>query len=506
MSPIPEKINKLVSQLTKQGKDEKFAFAICTASLEKSDKLEEILDKIDSEKGKEKDLWLQELETYIQNNSLDDKESPAKTKNNKEPFHRFTSSVPFSLSDENSDKTIDIQCLKAGKFRHPWYGVLNFDDKFFNSAIRNFEVDIPNPEIAFDFKHQPDYGAAAWINKLFVEDNSLMANVTLTERGRQSIKSKEFRYFSVEYTEDYSEYEFIEKKNDNGVLVEEERKISFGPTVLGGGLTNRPFIKGMAPVSLSETGEIIELEEIIEKVPQTKKEVTAQMEKTLEELKAAQEEIKAKMVELEESNAKGKKKAEEKDSLEAKLSEISENIKVLSEKKPEEKKGDSDTKSLEEAAKKLQEKDQEVMKLSDDVKTLSETVTKLMESNKVLQEDKHQISVEKKLEDLKKLGVFPATLKKIEEIAFSEAVKGFNVTLSEDGKDVSKTFFEVVESVFESIPKEYRFTDGETSESVITPTGKSKELSIEDVEAYAKEKGIVFSEALIELSKEGKIE
>ena len=73
-------------------------------------------------------------------------------------------------------------------------------------------------------------------------------------------------------------------------------------------------------------------------------------------------------------------------------------------------------------------------------------------------------------------------------------------------KDVIKSFLDVVGSILESIPKEHRFTEAELSESITTPTGNSKEASIEDVEKYAKEESLTFEEALIHFSKEGKIE
>ena len=436
----------------------------------------------------------------------------------KENFHRFSSPISESFLEnlQFSDKptTIDIQCLRMGKFKHPWYGTLNFDQKFFDSLVKNFEADIPNPEIAFDFSHQPDLGAAAWINKTFVEENNLMANVTLTEKGEESLRKKEFKYFSIEYTDDYVEYEFSEGLDDKGNVVERETKISHGPTILGGGLTNRPFIKGMAPVSLHDAGEIIALEEVIDdKSLQSTKEVKESMEKTLEELQTERDELKDKIKELEAKEDDSL--ADDLEDLNVQLSDISAAVKTLSEK------GDGDaTKALDElnktkeelekANKKLEEEGKTSKQLSEKVSTLADTVKKLMESNKVLHEDKHRISVQKKLGDFRKLGAFPATLKIIEKISLEEAVRDFSVTLSEgegaEKKDVEKTFFDVVDSLLESIPEDHRFTEAELSESVINPTGSGKETSVEEVEAYAKEKGMEFSEALVAFSKEGKIE
>ena len=236
------------------------------------------------------------------------------------------------------------------------------------------------------------------------------------------------------------------------------------------------------------------------------------MEKTLQELKDEQDQINVRIKELEDKKDDISK--EELEGLAVKLDEISAAVKELSDGGNEDATKtlaelDAAKLDLEAANKKLEEKDKEVMKLSDNLEALTKTVTKLMESNKTLQEDKHIISVEKRLADFRKLGAFPATLKVVEKVAFSEDAKTFSVTLSEgegEGKkDVQKSFLDVIESVLESIPKEYRFTDSESSESIITPTGTSKEASIEDVEKYAKDQGIKFEEALIHFSKEGKI-
>ena len=494
-----------MSKLQAQGKSKTSADAICSASLEKFGKLDDLEGALLRVENKLSDLG--EFETYLQENSLVALTSKSKSK---EPtFNRFSSRIPqesFQFSDSGD---INIQCLREGKFKHPWYGTLKFDRSFFNSMIKNFDADIPNPEIAFDFKHDSESGAAAWITKLFTEGTNLMASVNLTPKGRKAIEEKEFKYFSIEYTDDYVEYQYEEATDKNGKATEIEQKISHGPTTLGGGLTNRPFIKGMAPVSLSEDGKFIELEELTEE-PQFNKEVEDSMdEKTLEELKTEQEDLKGKIAKLEEAkDSESDAAKEELTSLTAKLEEIEASVKELSESADS---GDSDeSKVLEEVRAKLEEKDNEIKGLSENVTALSDTVKTLMSSNKLLHDDKHKLSVEKRLESFRKLGAFPATLKTIEEICFTDAVKGFEVKLSEgegdDKKEVVKSFLDVMESVLESIPKENRFSDEELSESITTPTGNSKELSLEDVETIAKERGLSFEDTLVALSKEGKIE
>lgn len=448
------------------------------------------------------------------------------SKKHEEPIRKFVSSIPNSFLDVKSfaaNKPITIQCLKAGKFHHPWWGIMSFDDAFFDRMITNFDADLPNPEIAFDFKHNSNDGAAAWVSRFFKESGMLMAEVNLTAKGKKSIQDKEFRYFSIEYTDDYIEYGFEESIDDNGKPVDKETRTSHGPTVLGGGLTNRPFIKGMLPVSLSEDGDMLELTEITEDNSESNKEVNKSMKKTFEELQTEQANLDAKITALEEAASDKKESKEELATLIASLEEVKAAI-IKLEKPPEKKRENKDTpapktvsleefqatnKALEEAQTALETANTNVIKLSTDVEALTGSVKNLMGSNKELQDDKLKIFTEKKLAEFKGLGAFPATLKVIEKIALTDPVKKFSMTLSEGegdaAKEVTKSFLDVVEDILVSIPEEHRFSDGEISISVRTATGKLEEASIEDVETYATEHKITFEDALVAFSQEGKL-
>jgi len=301
-------------------------------------------------------------------------------------------------------------------------------------------------------------------------------------------------------------------------MVEKEFRISHGPTILGGGLTNRPFIKGMKPVSLSEDGTVIELEEISESGnPKILKEVNESMKKTLEELKTEQETLTARITELEGAGKKDDNK--ELSELKTQLDEISASIKELSDQKG----GNDETledlkktnkelkdtkKELEDLRKDKEDGETEIKKLSDNFESLGKTVKSLMASKEVLEGERHKDKVSLKLEEFKKKGAFPATIETIKKVVFSDEAKDFSVTLSEgkddDKKDVVKSFLDVVDSILESIPKEHRFSTEEASDSIIDPTGGTK-MSVKEVEKYAKDNEITFQEAMIELDKEHKL-
>lgn len=443
------------------------------------------------------------------------------------PYVKFSSNLPEipqeSIELAEKKKPVNIQVLKRGKFRHPWFGILNFDDTFFDNVIKNFESGVPQAEIAFDFRHNPDWGAAAWINKLSKSDAGLMATVDLTARGRQSVKDREFRFFSIEYTDDYVEYRFSQEPDETtGEMKDVESKVSHGPTVLGGGLTNRPFIKGMLPVSLSEDGEVFQFEEINDN-PNNKnnsEEVNNRMEKTLKDLQKEQKELKDKVKELSEKDDKDSKKALEDvtarlDEIEAKITELSDDgetkKKSDKEKKENKKKGDvsleeyeKTKKELENKDKELSDRDEKIKELSDNVSSLSNSVKSLMESNKVLQNDKHVADIGVKLEDFRKKGAYPSTIEVMKKALLSEEAKGFSITLSDDKENkVTKTLADIFEEILDSIPEESKVDLSEKSETSVD-TG-NKELSVEEVEKYAKDNEITFDDALVHFSKEGKL-
>jgi len=578
---IPQILDKCVAKLQKQGKSKSSAYAICTASLKKAGKLDESF--IDSLEGIEEDSpEFQELLALNEENSIElwsspvsRKDAPASnffdSKNKKYPFRNSDGTInrggvmaaqklaekekasdkvlarikpyydkcvtmkdvrkkdqcarlafPFEWPEgvELKDgKSIDIECLKMGKFRHPWHGILAFDLPFFESIIRNFDAGIPQEEVAFDFNHYSDGGAAAWVKKLFTSDKSLKATVELTEKGRTAIKKKEYRYFSIEYTDDYVEYVISDDLDDNGNIVTKEFKISHGPTLRGGGLTNRPFIKGMKPVSLSEDNKPIELEEVIEDQidknldSKTKsiEEVTKAMEKTLKELKADKEALEAKVKTL--TDAADEKNKEELETLTKQLSDLDKSIKKLEEaevKKLEEDKAKKleEDKKLADKDVKLQEQDKVITGLSKDVKALTETVTSLMEERKTLKGERYQTSVKNTVRELKDAGMFPSTLKVVENFLLSDDANSVSVKLTEgEGdkkKETTKSLADIIKDVLLSIPEEHRFTDSEESRSEISSTG-DKEMSEEGVQKFADDNKISYEAAMIQLSKDGKI-
>jgi hypothetical protein len=186
-----------------------------------------------------------------------------------------TKDVQLKLADINTDELpddaqipIEIPIFREGNFEHPFYDDTNFDADYLNEIVENHKRGVLPRGVAFDLDHRRyGGGAVAWLredvaNPLEVRtvkvpqptggDRSLkvlFAKVNLTRRGAQLVKSREYRYFSSEIHPDYTTREVIELgKKDKGV-------VRHGPTLLGGGLTNQPFIPGLGEFVFSEDGE-----------------------------------------------------------------------------------------------------------------------------------------------------------------------------------------------------------------------------------------------------------
>ncbi len=136
-----------------------------------------------------------------------------------------------------------IQVMRTGKFRHP-DGNFNITKEHLDGFVKNFNDNTRGIDIMLDYKHDSEAEAAAWFKGLEVQplenanEYGLFAEVDWTEPGAEKVSKKEFRYVSADFTLRY-------KDNETGK--------DFGPVLLGAGLTNRPFIKGMEPVvQLSE--------------------------------------------------------------------------------------------------------------------------------------------------------------------------------------------------------------------------------------------------------------
>jgi len=150
------------------------------------------------------------------------------------------------LSLGNEDQTIKfndslphiIELAKVVKGYHANYGEVELTRKMLQSFADNFDNEVVGVDLMIDYDHS-QAKAAGWIKSVFmsIDGDVLYGEVKWTPKGAQTLSDRDFRYFSPEFSLNY---------------VHPHTGIQHGPTLLGGGLVNRPFLKMEAIVSFKE--------------------------------------------------------------------------------------------------------------------------------------------------------------------------------------------------------------------------------------------------------------
>ncbi len=146
--------------------------------------------------------------------------------------------LTFSRDEEGDVNGNTVQLLRTGTWNHPKYGKIVITEKTLDNLVHNFDEKVRGVDLAIDTEHKSDRGAKAWIRDVWRDDNKLMAFADWTNPGRECIQNGEYKYLSAEYSPLYSDT---------------ETGHTFRDVLLGAALTNRPFIKDMDPVLLSES-------------------------------------------------------------------------------------------------------------------------------------------------------------------------------------------------------------------------------------------------------------
>jgi len=140
--------------------------------------------------------------------------------------------------DEGSN-LLTLQGMPIGKYNHPVFGEIDLSPERIRRFADNVNNRVRGTDLDIDYDHK-EYGgkAAGWIQS--AEDrgqDGLWLNIELTPPAAQAIKNKEYRYFSPEFIDEWEHPKTGQKFQD---------------VLFGGALTNRPFLKDIAPINMSE--------------------------------------------------------------------------------------------------------------------------------------------------------------------------------------------------------------------------------------------------------------
>lgn len=142
----------------------------------------------------------------------------------------------LSLSEENGKPTSWVHVLPLGSYKHPTYGTIDVTPTRVARFVENVKNRVRGIDPSINYLHQGDGEAAGWIKNAEARSDGLWAFVEWTSSAAQKLKEKAFKYFSAEI---FEEWEDPQGRKHSDVL-------------FGGALTNRPFMKNMVPLNLSE--------------------------------------------------------------------------------------------------------------------------------------------------------------------------------------------------------------------------------------------------------------
>ena len=139
--------------------------------------------------------------------------------------------------DDSKPNSSWMQAFPVGEYEHSVYGKIKMTVERAQAMASNVIQKVRGIDIAIDYGHDAAGVAAGWVSSAEARQDGLWLFVDWTEDAAADIRSGKYRYFSPEYV---SKWKHPESGN------------TFKDVLIGGGLTNRPFLKNIMPVNLSE--------------------------------------------------------------------------------------------------------------------------------------------------------------------------------------------------------------------------------------------------------------
>jgi hypothetical protein len=153
----------------------------------------------------------------------------------------------LQFGDEGESTVTTFQAMPYGVYNHPIYGKIDLNEERAQRFAANVNNGVRGQDLDIDYDHKAHHGeAAGWVKAAEARKDGLYLTVEWTKTAFQKLKEKAYRYFSPEFKDEW-------KHPQTGQV--------FKDVLFGGGITNRPFLKGIMPVNLSELYQEHEKEE-----------------------------------------------------------------------------------------------------------------------------------------------------------------------------------------------------------------------------------------------------
>lgn len=152
------------------------------------------------------------------------------------------------MADANGELPTRIEVLQVGIWRTPYHGdfMITPDDlaEYVTNFVAGTGMVVAGIGLPIDFSHDDHKEAAGWMTKLYVEGESLMADVDWSSSGKEALLGKRYKCFSPSFY----------PRGRGGWVDPEDAEHVVDNVVVGGGLTNIPLFKGLQPVMASTEG------------------------------------------------------------------------------------------------------------------------------------------------------------------------------------------------------------------------------------------------------------
>jgi phage I-like protein len=144
--------------------------------------------------------------------------------------------VGLQLSEAESATTW-IQVFPIGHWDHPIYGPIDVDAERAKRFADNITNNVRGQQLNVDYDHQDGIAAGWYTGQAQVRQDGTWAEVQFTPKATKHLKDGEYKYFSPDFVDEWQHPSTGQKYQD---------------VLFGGGLTNRPHLKGILPINLSE--------------------------------------------------------------------------------------------------------------------------------------------------------------------------------------------------------------------------------------------------------------
>jgi hypothetical protein len=143
----------------------------------------------------------------------------------------------IQLEEKDDKGSAWVHALPLGEYLHPVFGKINVNTERIKRFADNIKNKVRGIDPSINYNHNNEDIASGWVKDGEARDTGLWVLVDFTKNAIDKIKNKEYRYFSAEYRDKWTD--------QNGK--------EFQDVFFGGALTNRPFMKNLIPINLSES-------------------------------------------------------------------------------------------------------------------------------------------------------------------------------------------------------------------------------------------------------------